>query len=289
MFFRKPLVQDYQYYDFDSEKNLIRKDPIFTYWWDDIPNFGDWIGPFLLGQISNRPIINVKGNLHPNTLFSVGSVIEHIGSDFPEAKIWGSGLIQPLHRKRARKLNKYLKEIYAVRGEKTEYELSTKTDLKVPKIYGDPALLMPRFYSPQMASLVTRKVAVCPHFSHFDDFKHLEDSECLNIIDVRKPLLRVIDDIVNASICISTSLHGLIIAEAYGVPWVWLKISNKCLDGDNFKFEDFFTTLEGGDKIESTIIKEEDISEQILLDIARSGRLYLRKYSDEMLLNALVL
>ncbi len=58
MFFRKPLVHNYQYYDFDSEKNLIRKDPIFTYWWDDIPNFGDWVGPFLLGQISNRPVIN---------------------------------------------------------------------------------------------------------------------------------------------------------------------------------------------------------------------------------------
>lgn len=287
MFTRKPLIQEYRYYDFDSECNLIKRNPIYTYWWDDVPNFGDWIGPYLLGQIYGRPVVNVKGNIHSNVLFSVGSVIEHIGGNYPNAKVWGSGLIQPLHKKRAKKLNQFLSHVYAVRGKKTEQELSSKTDISVPKVYGDPALLMPSFYTPKVNPLLTKNVSICPHFSHFEYFTNLQNSERIKVIDVRKSLLSVINEIANSSVCISTSLHGIIIAEAYEVPWVWLKVSEKVLDGDDFKFEDFFTTIHGGELINSVVVKKEEITEEYFLNLARLGRVYSKKFSDSHLLDAL--
>jgi len=43
---------------------------------------------------------------------------------------------------------------------------------------------------------------------------------------------------------VSSSLHGLIVAQAYGVPWVWLDVIDHQLGGKDFKFEDFFSCLD---------------------------------------------
>ena len=51
-----------------------------------------------------------------------------------------------------------------------------------------------------------------------------------------------IDEICSCDFVISSSLHGLIIAEAYGVPSVWVEIG-KYVDGWEFKFYDFFESI----------------------------------------------
>src|SRR5699024_10245514 len=54
----------------------------------------------------------------------------------------------------------------------------------------------------------------------------------------------VVAQIANASSIVSTSLHGLIIAQAYGVPWIWLRVIDQELIGGDFKFKDFFSTVD---------------------------------------------
>ena len=39
----------------------------------------------------------------------------------------------------------------------------------------------------------------------------------------------------------STSLHGLIISHAYGIPAIWIKAGNIGTDG--FKFKDYFSSV----------------------------------------------
>lgn len=52
----------------------------------------------------------------------------------------------------------------------------------------------------------------------------------------------VIEQIASCDYIASSSLHGLIVAEAYGIPNLWLEISGKLLGG-HFKFHDFFLSL----------------------------------------------
>lgn len=49
----------------------------------------------------------------------------------------------------------------------------------------------------------------------------------------------MVSDIVNSDVVISSSLHGIIVAEAYGFPAIWVRISN-LLIGDRHKFLDYF-------------------------------------------------
>ena len=65
-------------------------------------------------------------------------------------------------------------------------------------------------------------------------------------MDVREGVETVVRQIAAAQVCVSSSLHGIIVAQAYGVPWVWLRVSDRIISGDRYKFEDFFTTLDGG-------------------------------------------
>jgi len=276
-FFRNTSQKPFDIYQLDSDGNFIKSEPLYTYWWDEVPNFGDWIGPYIISRMTNRPLVNCKGSIREKTLFSVGSILEHIDRDYNMSEVWGSGLIQPLHKKRAKKLNKHIGKIYAVRGELTRSELIKHTSLEVPKIFGDPALLMPHFYMP-LKNNNTKKISICPHFSHYKYFSNVLLSDELNVIDVRNSLKSVLNDIINSKICISSSLHGLIIAQAYGIPWVWLDLPESALDGNDFKFYDFFSTLKRPEKIQKNSLSFKDINEGRLIELAQKAHLNELKY-----------
>jgi hypothetical protein len=101
---------------------------------------------------------------------------------------------------------------------------------------------LPDIYTPYPRPALQNKIALVPHYAHRKHFAKL-DTAALHVVDVRDKPGRVIDQIAGASCCISTSLHGLVVAQAYGIPWVWLRLTDAPLLGGDFKFEDFFTVL----------------------------------------------
>ena len=271
--FKSEMVEK-SYFELKEPHVLTEIKPIKAYWWDTCPNFGDVIGPWLIAEMTKKTIINIKGKQSDEAIFSVGSIIEHIDRNYSNNIIWGSGLIQPLDDNWLikRKLKKSsIKKVCAVRGKLTQYQLKTKLGWDVPDIYGDPALLLPRYYQPQSTNL-QKKIAICPHFSHKLFFNNLKDSEMWNVLDVCEHPQKVVSKIVNSSCCISTSLHGIIVAQAYGVPWLWLNIRNNELIGGEFKFLDFFSVLKE-ENIPSSIIDTKDITSENLLELSKKSRL----------------
>lgn len=155
--------------------------------------------------------------------------------------IWGAGVLSgdsPLPEAPA--------EVLAVRGPRTRSYLLSK-GVDCPAVYGDPALLLPMVYRP--ANILRKHtLGIIPHYQDMnsDVLRRYEmfHPDC-TIINLRhyKRWTDVIDAICSCEAIISSSLHGLIAAAAYGIPHVWAVISPGSTIGGEFKFRDFFESV----------------------------------------------
>ena len=239
---------------------------VAAFWWDKRTNFGDAIGPWIVAKTTGKVPVNTRGtSLAVPSLMSVGSILGQI--ERTDTQVWGTGLIEPLRGDRLAKLKAMDRiEVLAVRGKLTRHELVSKAGWTVPEIYGDPGLLLPRFIDRAEGMASESQVAVVPHYAHVDSFKPLQGQN-VHFVDVEQGLERVVREIAAAKAVVSTSLHGLIIAQAYEVPWVWLRITDSPLMGDQFKFEDFFSTVSRAD----VTIVECTAADVADLDLAKIG------------------
>jgi hypothetical protein len=121
---------------------------------------------------------------------------------------------------------------------------------------GDPALLLPLIWKkPATASAA---VAVVPHFATYRDFVAAYASRLpkhWRIVDLMGAPEAVTEMIAGADLVASSSLHGLIVADAYGVPSVRLR-SDERIKGDGFKYRDYeaFRGEAFGDSIDVEIL-----------------------------------
>jgi hypothetical protein len=159
-----------------------------------------------------------------------GSMLNHAT---PKSIVWGAGLASMLDG-----VNPDLK-IKAVRGPISRMR-AINCGAVCPKVYGDPAILLPKFYKPQ--AVKTHDVGVVPHYvDHLRVYARYDKGE--RIIDPLQPVESFVDEIVSCERIISSSLHGIIIAHAYGIPAVWAKFSDS-IGGDGTKYRDYYQSVE---------------------------------------------
>ncbi|QRQ80003.1 GT-D fold domain-containing glycosyltransferase [Glutamicibacter protophormiae] len=213
------------------------------YWWDKMSNFGDEAGPWIASKISGSPVVNMRNSsMNVPTLMSVGSVFAQIENE--KTEVWGSGLISPLSEGQVRKLRSFGEiKIHALRGKVSAKEIEEKLGWRTPSIFGDPALLVPKYLQTVEDKTLNDKIGFVPHYAH--EFLRIKKDSTIHAIDVTKDLESVAQEISQVKCIVSTSLHGIILAQAFEIPWVWLRITDKPLKGDDFKFQDFFSTLAG--------------------------------------------
>ncbi len=220
-----------------------KKIPLF--YWSEIKfifkkkeNYGDLLSKYLVEKISGKGIKWVHPKKQPwykwdkTNYVTIGSILHHASID---SIVWGSGIIDmEQHITKA--------DYRAVRGPQTRKFL-LDLSYECPEVYGDPALLLPKYYHPEVEKKY--KLGVIPHYH---DFKFVlenyrNDPEILVIDLMTLDVEEVTREIMSCEKTISSSLHGVIVSHAYEIPSIWVEFSDKIF-GDGIKYRDYLESLE---------------------------------------------
>lgn len=192
-----------------------------------LSNFGDVLGPIVVELMRERAgVSTLPAQRGAQTLFSVGSVL-HEARDGDV--VWGSGI----NGKKRREQHQFSSlDVRAVRGPRTAAYLRDM-GIDVPDVFGDPALLLP-LLMPEMTDWVEhkkRRVAVVPNFNERALYRRTD-----GYVDPLGDPFDVIREIAASERVVGSSLHGLVLAEALGIPAVGFSSGVEL----PFKYQDYF-------------------------------------------------
>jgi pyruvyltransferase len=196
-------------------------------------NWGDAIAPVLAERLSGKRVINRRDvlNLSGKPVYtSIGSMLGTI--DSPHAVVWGTGFVDSGSTLQVRPV-----QVCAVRGPRSRQKL-LELGVDCPEIFGDPALLAPMFWKP--APTRKYRLGIIPHFRDFphESAQRFAGFDDVRVIDIKGTIEQVIQEITECEVIASGSLHGLVCADAYGIPATWVQFSDAAY-GDGFKFRDY--------------------------------------------------
>ncbi len=211
---------------------FVTKGTTIRAYWYYANNFGDWITPALLRFYGWIPIFTPY--FKAPQFAGAGSVLQNFKDDYAGV-ILGTGFMYETMSARLPHAN-----VLAVRGILTRQRIGKGEGV----LLGDPGLLSSRLLPERI--LKEFRLGIVPHYRDRTDcrIQHWAErygSDALTI-DVRKKPHDVIKDIDRCECIVSSSLHGLIVADALGIPSLWMVISQ--LAGGRFKFDDYYTSLD---------------------------------------------
>jgi len=216
----------------------IKENQVFLSYDKHRDNLGDILNPIIAEHFGLKEVrrISKRNCKRFEHYFMIGSILQRCTD---KSIIWGSGLISE-----EAKCQQAPKNILAVRGPLTRKKL-IEQGIACPEIFGDPALLLPEIY-PSPDKIKKYKLGIIPHFNDKNDawlrLEFLNQSD-IKIIDIQnKHPLKVVDEMLSCEYIISSSLHGIIIADAYKIPSVWIEFEKPFEDG-HFKFQDYFYSV----------------------------------------------
>ena len=223
---------------------MFSSNKIRLFWWNEIKmqgkskeNYGDLLGKYLVEKISQKEAVWSKpSKFSIHDFFSpiyvtIGSILTHVNK---KCIVWGSGIVSkeyPIKKG----------EFLAVRGPQTRNHL-IKQGYQVPEVFGDPALLLPKYYNPKIEKEYAS--GIIPHYSDYNKVKdfYKDDNSILLIDLMTNDVDKTTDEILKCRKIVSSSLHGIIVAHAYGIPAVWQKFSGNIF-GDDIKYQDYFESV----------------------------------------------
>lgn len=195
--------------------NRARTNQVNLNYWSESKNLGDLLSPVVVDyMLSLKNISSNKKIKKRKHFYAIGSILTAGQQD---AVVWGSGILNAslTYRLEKRKL-----DIRAVRGPFTRAVLMDY-GYNVPEVYGDPAILLPEIYLPKE---VSKKYKYGIIFHKDYNLPSLTINNDYTIIDIcTNNYKSFINRIVSTEIIISSSLHGIILAESYGIRAILLK------------------------------------------------------------------
>lgn len=222
-------------------------------------NWGDDLNYYYLHQLTRRPIVfrhnfRIARWLRHNNYLCIGTLLDGQKYKDSHTVIWGSGCSG------ADRGLPTPQKVLAVRGPKSREYLQSQ-GIDCPEVYGDPALLLPLVYQPrrgvqcsiaassvQEVKKASYRLGIIPHVVDLhhpviEEIREKHADEIL-IIDLAhyKKWTDVIDQICSCERILSSSLHGLIVSDAYQVPSCWIELTGK-ISGGYFKYLDYAASV----------------------------------------------
>ena len=228
---------------------------------DKYLNYGDELSPFIISKLTGLKVqkkdIYIKSPqrrlLHyasllmhldltylsrvlwpyQENLMAIGSILK-FGNK--KSKVWGSGFMSISERYSGGK-------VFAVRGKYTLDALRNQNaDIDNNVVLGDPALLLPLVLP--LKEKKKYKIGIIPHYSEYDSINKTY-SDKYKVIALRDvDLEKTTREINQCEYILSSSLHGIIVAHAYGIPAIWIELSGLEKGTDGFKFKDYFSSVD---------------------------------------------
>lgn len=202
------------------------------------PNLGDELSPYIVEKLSGKNAVWVDPRADRKALFSTGSIAGTVCHD--SHVVWGSGFLDERQRLGCNPT------VTAIRG---AYSLAMLPSPSADIALGDPALLMPQIYTPKTLSSGKRwRLGIIPHYMDQPTFleryadRNSGGDEILVLNIVTDKVEGFVDLLCQCEMIASSSLHGLILAHAYGIPALWVEFSDKVI-GNGFKFFDYFSSI----------------------------------------------
>lgn len=206
------------------------------WWFNPAPgNFGDWLSPYIISKLTGHNVNLVTPNSMKNfkqpNIVSVGS-IGKFANDF--SIVIGSGV-----SRKDTTLNKNAKYL-SLRGPLTGEVLEASGGID-PKIYGDPAIIMPQIFKCERVN--NGRTAFVRHFSHLElDIKLTDEIDEISIlISSCLDIENFIFTLNQYDRVITSAMHCYIICQSYGIPCAlvsWDEGAPK-VAGDGMKYLDY--------------------------------------------------
>jgi len=231
--------------DNEAKSGRIRLSWVWTTGQHPDANLGDALSAVMVSAISGLKIEPAAFN-HDNERMTAVGTIGHAQYG-AKVHVWGTGF--DLKRGPTGAIGDYRVPdntelvVHAVRGKQTAVGLR-KLGVEVPDIYGDPVWFLPRVF-PFADIRKEFELGVIVHISELDEAtarasvrKNLERyrippefSQNIKIINTYAApdiagMQDKIREIVSCRRILSTSLHGLVIAETYNIPCAWFSTNH---------------------------------------------------------------
>lgn len=217
-----------------------------------IANMGDLLNPLIIEKCFGQEVtresflygdMSAIGSclgmymLHGSIAMKLQQLVN--GVTHPKVYIWGTGFINYDDCKG----HFFKRDMHfcAVRGELTRRSLEKKLGRKLDIPTGDAGILADALLDeiPQKK----HRVGVIPHLCDLKDesvkdiLAHYGDAVMINVKD---DPIEVIRQIAECEVILSSSLHGLIVADSFCIPNRHLVFGDRLL-GDGYKFDDYYS------------------------------------------------
>ncbi len=213
---------------FFIKAKVLRKRIIYSHF-SRVNNFGDMFNKDLVRYFNAELIYTPY--YYKSEMVLTGSILGAYLRDY-SGYVLGSGFIADRYNREGNNWN-----VKIIRGPLSAKQCNAQGDF----VFGDPGILASRIYN--IKPFKKYKIGILPHSKDVEFVKSLKFNKDVLFIHPRRKPKEVAKDILKCENIASSSLHGLIFSDSFGIPNIHLKFGEKLIGGFH-KFNDYYLGMD---------------------------------------------